>query len=118
MNRLPKYILMLLVTTQVWTGVAANMPYVDEEGIMATPTWDAKIYPNPNNGSFTIMIVDNRSVIEVAVFNVIGEQVFELTVLGDHGARFELGHLEKGLYFVQLSDKGKGEVLTRRMHVR
>ena len=64
------------------------------------------------------MINGNSGALDVLVFNVIGEKVFELEVLGDHGAKIDLTGLEKGLYVVQILDEVKGEVVTRRMHIK
>jgi hypothetical protein len=81
------------------------------------PKWDARIYPNPNNGVFSLMILDNTRALDVVVFNVLGEKVFELQVLGDHGAKIDLSKLQKGLYVVQVIDHERSEVLTRRMYI-
>lgn len=83
----------------------------------ASPNWDAKIYPNPNNGVFSIMITGSSAALDVLVFNVIGEKVFSLQLLGDHGAKIDLSSLQKGLYVVQIIDKNRSEVITRRMHI-
>jgi hypothetical protein len=83
----------------------------------ALPTWDAKIYPNPNNGVFSLMITGSSAAFEVFVFNILGEKVFEMEILGDHGAKIDLSRLEKGLYLVQIIDKNRSEILTRRMNI-
>ena len=81
------------------------------------PNWDAKIYPNPNNGVFSIMVNGNSGALDVLVFNIIGEKVYELQILGDHGAKIDLSGLEKGLYVVQIVDEKRSEIVTRRMHI-
>lgn len=81
------------------------------------PNWDAKIYPNPNNGVFNVMVTGSSAALDVLVFNVIGEKVFELRILGDHRAKIDLSGLKKGLYVVQIVDKNRSETVTRRMHV-
>ncbi len=81
------------------------------------PDWDANVYPNPNNGVFSVMVTGNSAALDILVFNIIGEKVFELQILGDHGAKVDLSGLKKGLYVVQIVDKTRGEVITRRMHV-
>lgn len=81
------------------------------------PDWDAKIYPNPNNGIFSVMVNGNSAALDLLVFNVIGEKVFELQILGDHEAKIDLSGLQKGLYVVQIIDRNRAETVTRRMHV-
>jgi len=81
------------------------------------PNWDAKVYPNPNNGVFNVMVNGSSAALDLLVFNIIGEKVFELQILGDQGAKIDLSGLKKGLYVVQILDKNRGETVTRRMHV-
>jgi hypothetical protein len=85
---------------------------------VVSPDWDAKIYPNPNEGVFSIMVSGSSAALNVLVFNVIGEKVYELPILGDHGAKIDLSNLEKGLYVVQIVDEKRGEVRTLRMQVK
>lgn len=82
-----------------------------------SPPWDAKIYPNPNNGIFNIMISGTNSALDVRVYNVLGEKVYELEILGDHGAKIDLSGLQKGLYVVQIINTRSSEVVTRRMNI-
>ncbi len=83
----------------------------------ALPNWDVKIFPNPNNGVFSLMITGSSAAFDIVVFNILGEKVFEMRVLGDHGAKIDLSRLEKGLYLVQIVDRNRSEVLTRRMNI-
>ncbi|MDP6908764.1 MAG: T9SS type A sorting domain-containing protein [Flavobacteriales bacterium] len=118
MKKLFLYTLLILASTQIWAAASGSSVARDKTEDTGTPDWDVTIYPNPNNGVFSIMIVDNHGAIEVVVFNVIGEKVFELTTLGDHGAKIDLSSLEKGLYFIQCMDRDGGEMLTRRMYIK
>ena len=79
--------------------------------------WDAKVYPNPNNGVFNVMVIGSSAPLDLFVFNIIGEKVFELQILGDHSAKIDISGLKKGLYVVQIVDKNRGETVTRRMHI-
>jgi len=81
------------------------------------PDWDVKIYPNPNNGVFNVMVNGRSAALDLLVFNVIGEKIFELQILGDHEAKIDLSGLNKGLYLVQIVDKNRSETVTHRMHV-
>lgn len=82
------------------------------------PDWEARIYPNPNEGVFNVMITGSSAALDVMVFNVIGEKVYQLEILADHGAKIDLSSLEKGLYVVQVVDENRGEVRTLRMQVK
>lgn len=82
------------------------------------PDWEAQIYPNPNNGVFNVMITGSSAALDVLVFNVIGEKVYQLEILAEHGAKIDLSNLEKGLYIVQIVDEKRGDVRTMRMQVK
>ncbi|MCF8459558.1 MAG: T9SS type A sorting domain-containing protein [Flavobacteriales bacterium] len=117
MKRTILFLLLALLSVQ---GVAVantdnGIVTVGEQNSL--PTWDAKIYPNPNNGVFSLMITGSSAAFEVFVFNILGEKVFEMEILGDHGAKIDLSRLEKGLYLIQIIDKNRSEVLTRRMNI-
>ena len=118
MKRILPYLLLCLLTLDATAVVSWNG---DGEVIgmapKVQPNWDAQIYPNPNNGVFSVMVNGSSAALDVMVFNIIGEKVFELKMLGDHGAKIDLSGLEKGLYVVQIVDKTRNEVITRRMHI-
>lgn len=114
MKRLLSYLFLSVLLTQ--SVVASNDVIGTEPAVL--PDWEARIYPNPNNGVFNIMINGSSSLLDVFVFNVIGEKVFELKILGDHGAKVDLSGLQEGLYVVQVMDEKRGEVRTLRMQVR
>ena len=114
MKRLLSYLFLSVLLTQ--SVVASNDVIGTEPAVL--PDWEARIYPNPNNGVFNIMINGSSAMLDVFVFNVIGEKVFELKILGDHGAKVDLSGLQEGLYVVQVMDEKRGEVRTLRMQVR
>ena len=66
-----------------------------------------KIYPNPNEGLFTMTwekeITTSDSPSELIIFNYLGEIVYQKTVLGDVKAEINLTKLPKGIYYVKLS---------------
>ncbi|MGB1317062.1 MAG: T9SS type A sorting domain-containing protein [Flavobacteriales bacterium] len=82
------------------------------------PSWEAQIYPNPNNGEFSISVKGSEADLNVAVFNVIGEKIHEVKISGKDGAQLDLKGTKKGLYVVQVIDETRGEVVTRRMQIR
>jgi hypothetical protein len=112
-------ILFILVFISVQGMAMTNSSGNDVIGgeVKVLPNWDAKVYPNPNNGIFNVMVNGSSAALDLLVFNVIGEKVFELQILGDHGAKINLSGLHKGMYVVQIVDKNRGETVTRRMHV-
>ncbi len=111
------YMLLAILSFQQ-VAIASEADHRSHSGeTRGLPDWDAKIYPNPNNGVFSLMITGTSAALDVVVFNIIGDKVFEMQILGDHGAKIDLSGLQKGLYVVQVIDRNRSQVLTRRMHI-
>lgn len=65
-----------------------------------------EIYPNPNNGSFTVLFADNQ-VRHIQVYDVLGNLVSAF-VSADENATINLPDNAKGIYFISVhSDNGK-----------
>jgi hypothetical protein len=71
-----------------------------------------EIYPNPNNGTFTLMIAGiKEGNYKIDVVNTIGQVVY-LKELGNlyqssYQENFDLTHLSRGIYFFRISSEGK-----------
>lgn len=75
-----------------------------------------KVYPNPNNGRFTIELNSFEGSSEVCVYNALGKRVYQ-TVGTDH-LRYEvsLPEISRGIYLVKVINEK--EQLTKRIIVR
>lgn len=56
------------------------------------------IYPNPNNG--VVNVTSNVKINSVALYNLVGEKVFETKVV--KGSLFDFQNIENGVYFMQV----------------
>ena len=68
----------------------------------------AKLYPNPNDGSFTIEINDKGThKLELHIYNNIGSEVFfdKFSSSGNTSRRINLQTLSNGVYYVHLNTK-------------
>ena len=76
---------------------------------------ELSVFPNPVIDNFSIHD-QNDAVSEVLVFNLIGKRVktFEHT----KGEYHYIGDLPKGVYLVQLIDKGKRIITTQKIDKR
>jgi Secretion system C-terminal sorting domain len=60
------------------------------------------IYPNPNNGNFTIRISDNLQNAQVKVYSVLGEMVYNTKIIEEFSTLYV--NLKAGLYFVSVEN--------------
>lgn len=71
-----------------------------------------KLFPNPNNGVFTISTSDQAN---VSIYNVLGENVLT-KVLNGGNHTISLDNQPKGMYFVNIQQNGS--VITHKMIVK
>lgn len=102
-------------TQETFTGMNVNGIYTLNEGsgvalgVLNTTAKDVetKLFPNPNNGTFTIAL---NAQSEVTVINVLGEVVYsEVLTLGVH--TLETLVKTKGVYFVKVQQGDKLETI-------
>ena len=62
------------------------------------------IYPNPNNGTFTISNTENHAM-KVEIFNVLGAKVYSKTT-AEGSLEVNLGDNAKGIYLVKVTSNG------------
>lgn len=71
---------------------------------------DVKLFPNPNNGSFELNINGAEEKAEIAIYNIIGKQVYssvETSVNGNVNKKLNLEELAAGTYFVKMTSGNK-----------
>ena len=80
---------------------------VNEEDDAKRTTDQLLVYPNPNNGNFTIDLSSRTS--DISINNVLGQIVYQQKITGK--ATINLSDLRKGIYFVKSIDtNGKIEI--------
>jgi GH25 family lysozyme M1 (1,4-beta-N-acetylmuramidase) len=70
---------------------------------------DVKVYPNPNNGSFTMKIENGQmqnEQVRVAIYNLLGEQVYNETATFNSQLSINLGVKASGVYFYRIMNEG------------
>ena len=67
------------------------------------------IYPNPNNGNFSIHIPQVKQVSELEIFNVLGEKIL-VTELNSTSTSINLGEQAAGMYLYRVLDEQRGLV--------
>ena len=64
------------------------------------------VYPNPNNGQFTIAFTNFEGTSQVFLFNAMGQKVYAATV-NEQQHWVELPNLQRGIYFVKAINQQK-----------
>jgi len=65
---------------------------------------EVKVYPNPNNGNFTLEYSNLNSGAEIRIFNSIGATVYRSMIKEHDQQKINLSGIHKGLYFVKIMD--------------
>jgi hypothetical protein len=67
------------------------------------------LYPNPNNGTFTIALQNVKELAQVEIYNVLGEEIYQAN-LNNSDTQINLGGQAKGIYFYRVL-KESGELV-------
>ena len=70
------------------------------------PKIEVEIYPNPFSDFITIKSEINSQNHSYSVFNILGEEVVSGTVQNNNQSQINLKKLNKGIYFIRVSDGG------------
>jgi Leucine-rich repeat (LRR) protein len=87
---------------------------IDEDirpDMVPTGIKEVKVYPNPTTGKFTVELTNYNQPVTVSVYNMRGSRV--ATTTAGNAAEFDMGHLSKGLYMVQVA--GDNTVQTKKI---
>lgn len=76
---------------------------------------DARIYPNPNNGLFTLEMKDIHSAVSLKIFDMLGHQLLQTEyIAGGDGAfkeEINLQQLESGVYIIKLNNAKAAKII-------
>jgi hypothetical protein len=75
-----------------------------------------KLYPNPNNGSFTIEMKNFETDADIVVYNGTGSIIYSMTSTNTSYPKVNLPNVNKGIYYVRIT--GRGEQATRKIIVK
>jgi len=72
-------------------------------GVIELPSIDFNLYPNPNNGSFTVEL-SQKSDGTLEIFDVIGKLIYQESFNGTNTLIIDLGTVHSGSYMVRIVD--------------
>ncbi|MDP2174326.1 MAG: PKD domain-containing protein [Bacteroidota bacterium] len=72
------------------------------------------IYPNPSNGLFNIKMKESTNLMNVIVYNVLGEVVFQFGY-NNQEVVMDLNHLNNGVYIVKIT--GNNQTHTQKINI-
>jgi hypothetical protein len=92
-------------TSDVFNGIVTAIENIDGT------SFDCSVYPNPNNGKFTVLVSnDKASDVQITCHNVIGEIVYTGDFQMNNGqlkTELDLTTVAKGVYIVNVKANGK-----------
>ncbi|MFN8315908.1 MAG: T9SS type A sorting domain-containing protein [Chitinophagales bacterium] len=92
-------------TSDVFNGIVTAIENIDGT------SFDCSVYPNPNNGKFTVFVSnDKASDVQITCHNVIGEIVYTGDFQMNNGqlkTELDLTAVAKGVYIVNVKANGK-----------
>jgi M6 family metalloprotease-like protein len=75
-----------------------------------------KVYPNPNNGRFTLELTNFEGTSTVSIINTLGSVIYQTSLLDSNPKELEMTFLRKGFYFVKIRN---GEtVITKKIIIQ
>jgi hypothetical protein len=75
-----------------------------------------KVYPNPNDGRFTVELSNFDSPVQLTIVNTLGVVVFNKTSTLSENPLLDISSVSKGLYFVKV--KTGNFIQTKKIIIR
>ncbi len=85
--------------------IGTNVNYSAFVGVKENTQSNFVVYPNPNNGSFTLLMKENSNAL-VEVIDVLGKVVYSQKLQNTNAINISLENVNKGLYFVRINNEG------------
>lgn len=95
----------LMTSNYIKMNVATSIPEVDYLNELI-------VYPNPNNGEFTLLLPPNVKSGEIEVVNTLGQIVYRQHIrYANENVQINLSHLNKGIHILRFKANNKAYVL-------
>jgi hypothetical protein len=84
---------------------SAKYKQVPEKQTIVSSEKSVKIYPNPNNGQFTLEFLNIESGATIRIYNLLGAQIYHSTATSQTSYKINLPEIKRGIYFVKVTDR-------------
>lgn len=92
-------------------NIPQSSKYSNNENKSSLFKLDVKLFPNPNNGNFTISITEKKvENLNIEIFDVLGKSVYK-TISNNVNTEISTQNLPNGLYLIKLNSNEINEVL-------
>lgn len=92
-------------------------PQVELNSEKKTPNNFFTVYPNPNNGDFTVKFKEYGSY-KIDLYNLLGNNKFTSEIINKNKIQINLnGELAKGYYMLRIKDQN-GDEITRKLLIQ
>lgn len=106
----------LLVALLVFAAhFAFGQSFNDRLALKPAPSEKVNLQVFPNPATTHISLNDNEVVTEISVYNLVGKKI--RAFFYTKGEQYFVGDLPRGMYLVQLTDRGSRVVTTQRVRV-
>jgi hypothetical protein len=78
---------------------------IPEKQTIVSSEKSVKIYPNPNNGQFTLELSNIEKDASVCIYNLLGTQIYHSTATSQTSYKVNLPEIKRGIYFVKVTDR-------------
>jgi len=85
--------------------IEANSCFQDGDCMDITDTTNLDIYPNPNNGIFTLSFNDCIKLCEFRIYDALGKIIYHSTMRNDNQVFIDISNCAKGVYLVRASNE-------------
>lgn len=100
-------------TTSTWNSTTITICEQETIPVLAVDQFNLEttfsVYPNPNNGEFTIKFSGASGNVDLQVYDIRGRSVFNknYTETGDFNQNINLGNVQSGMYILNVNDGSK-----------
>ena len=102
----------------IWNLKSVDAIVLDCTNILEIGMLDFSLFPNPNNGEFTIVNDGVSEIVSLSITDVQGKEVISKTLNFNKGEQklITLENIERGVYLVRLNSDSGSKIINMIVH--